>query len=303
MKMNSKKLVVFLAMMVFCSVTVFAATVKIRINGQEVKSPVAPVEINGTTLVPIRVISENMGAKVKYDPDTQEVLIMKSSLSVNLQLNNKIMFKYNDITQEEESIVLNVAPRKINGVTMVPIRAVSDGLECKLTFKDGIIDIKASVIETYLTTDNEKYLEGELNSRYSVCSTAVGDIKLHYWVYEKQDDSDGWDYSLTTLFVNDDEDFGKLYSGAEATDEQLKARQQLKEYMQGVAEYLMTQHPSIKFNGCYDLSYYEDETDKDSYVPLSFCNWKNYTGDWNAPYAFTQVGSFEWVTDYDADLW
>lgn len=303
MKMNSKKLVIFLAMMVFCSVTVFAATVKIRINGQEVKSTVAPVEINGTTLVPIRVISENMGAEVEYYKDTQEVLIMKGNLSVDLKLNNKVMIKYNNITEEKESIILNVAPRQINGVTMVPIRAVSDGLECELTFKDGIIDIKASVIETYSTTENEKYIEDELNSKYSVCSTAVGDIKLHYWVYEKQDNTEGWDYSLSTLFVNDDEDFAKLYSGTEATDEQLKARQQLKEYMQGVAEYLMTQHPSTKFNGCYDLSYYEDETDKDSYIPLFFCNWKNYTGDWDAPYASTQVGRFEWVTEYDADLW
>lgn len=301
--MNVKKTILFLTMMIFCSITVFASTVKIRINGQEIKSSVAPVQINGVTLVPIQVISEGMGAKVKYNKAKQQVAIMKGSLLVELQLNSKIMIKYDSITNKEEKIILGVAPKQINGVTMVPIRTVSDGLDCKLSTKNNIIDITASVITTYATTDNEKYVEDELNSKYTICSTAVGDIKLHYWVYEKQDDSEGWDYSISALFVNDDEDFAKLYTSEQATAEQVKARQQLKAHMQEVAEYLMTQHASTKFVGWYDLSYYEDETDKNSYVPLTFCNWKSFSGEFNAPYAATKAGSFEWGTEFDSDIW
>ncbi|MGF7400848.1 copper amine oxidase-like protein [Thermohydrogenium kirishiense] len=49
--------------------------IRLIINGQQVYTDVPPQIVNGTTLVPIRVISETLGAKVNWDGDTQTVTV------------------------------------------------------------------------------------------------------------------------------------------------------------------------------------------------------------------------------------
>ncbi|WP_085113690.1 copper amine oxidase N-terminal domain-containing protein [Thermoanaerobacterium sp. PSU-2] len=60
----------------FLFVNVYAVPyIKLVINGQQVSTDVPPQIVNGTTLVPIRVISESLGAKVNWDGDTQTVTV------------------------------------------------------------------------------------------------------------------------------------------------------------------------------------------------------------------------------------
>ncbi|ADL70142.1 copper amine oxidase domain protein [Thermoanaerobacterium thermosaccharolyticum DSM 571] len=49
--------------------------IRLIINGQQVYTDVPPQIVNGTTLVPIRVISETLGAKVNWDGNTQTVTV------------------------------------------------------------------------------------------------------------------------------------------------------------------------------------------------------------------------------------
>lgn len=59
------------------------------INGNAVNSSVSPKVVNGTTLVPIRVIAENLGCKVNWDADTNTVFISSGDIGENnLILNN-----------------------------------------------------------------------------------------------------------------------------------------------------------------------------------------------------------------------
>ncbi|HOB12600.1 MAG TPA: stalk domain-containing protein [Syntrophomonadaceae bacterium] len=50
-------------------------TIRIFFNGYELKSKVAPFILNNRTMVPIRIISEEMGMKVDWNPETYEVYI------------------------------------------------------------------------------------------------------------------------------------------------------------------------------------------------------------------------------------
>ncbi|WP_233432505.1 MULTISPECIES: copper amine oxidase N-terminal domain-containing protein [Thermoanaerobacterium] len=60
----------------FLFVNVYAVPyIKLVINGQQVNTDVPPQIVNGTTLVPIRVISESLGAKVDWDGNTQTVSV------------------------------------------------------------------------------------------------------------------------------------------------------------------------------------------------------------------------------------
>lgn len=49
------------------------------INGQKTNMAVAPVAINGTTMAPLRFITENFGAEVSYDNKTKEITVTKAA--------------------------------------------------------------------------------------------------------------------------------------------------------------------------------------------------------------------------------
>jgi len=69
-----------IAVMLLLSVTiigtVYAATpIKLVIGGQEITTDVLPQIVNNRVLVPIRVISENLGAKVEWNEKTRTVTV------------------------------------------------------------------------------------------------------------------------------------------------------------------------------------------------------------------------------------
>lgn len=103
---------------------------KIIYEGQEIEFDTAPVNIDGTILVPMRAVFEALGAKVKWDGDTQSVEAKKKSKTYNLTLGNP------EITESKngevnESVTAEQAPQLVNDSTMIPLRAVGElfGLE------------------------------------------------------------------------------------------------------------------------------------------------------------------------------
>ncbi|PZD95241.1 hypothetical protein DNH61_11820 [Paenibacillus sambharensis] len=74
--MKRKSLAIILVAIFALSTTAFAAKpISLWINGKEVKPAVAPQMINNTTMVPLRVISEALGADVKWDQKQQRVTV------------------------------------------------------------------------------------------------------------------------------------------------------------------------------------------------------------------------------------
>ena len=106
----------------------FAQTIKLNINNQEVQTTIAPIQEAGTTLVPLRVVSENLNASVKWDGATQTVTINKEQTEIKLTLNHTNVL-VNGTTKQ-----LAIAPKSINGTTMVPIRFVSDNLDSQVNW-------------------------------------------------------------------------------------------------------------------------------------------------------------------------
>ena len=100
--------------------------VKLWINGEFVKTDVAPILENGRTLVPIRVISEALGYEVNWFPEKQMVSIgLPGDASGNgmfLWIGEKTV----GLGEYENGNDLEVAPKLINGRTFVPIRAIAE---------------------------------------------------------------------------------------------------------------------------------------------------------------------------------
>ena len=67
---------------------------QINVNGKTSFIDSSPKIINGTTMVPIRAISELFGAKVDWDNATKTVLISTAENSVNDNTDEKILNNY-----------------------------------------------------------------------------------------------------------------------------------------------------------------------------------------------------------------
>ena len=92
----------------------------LMINGfiNEVETPY--IAGDGTTLVPLRVITEAFGAKVEWIDETQSIMLEYPDIAVELQIGNSTA-----VVNGEETM-LPVPPELAGDVTMVPLRFLSE---------------------------------------------------------------------------------------------------------------------------------------------------------------------------------
>ena len=164
MKKLTKALILALAVSALTLPTL-ASTISLRINNQLVAPTVAPFEQNGTTLVPLRIVSENLGAKVEWNQKAQLVTILDGDKTIELTIGSKVA-KVNG-----ENKTLNLAPQVKNGTTMVPIRFVSENLDCTVNWdkatqtvsvNDKETEYEASKGEKVTTFKNPKVINGHV---------------------------------------------------------------------------------------------------------------------------------------------
>lgn len=106
---------------------VFAANnIQIFINGDHLKLDSQPVLLNNTTLVPMRSIFEALEINVEYNPETKQIIANKADTIIELTLNQ------NTAQINGSFITLNVAPQSINNTTFVPLRFISEALNCNI---------------------------------------------------------------------------------------------------------------------------------------------------------------------------
>jgi len=96
--------------------------IEIYINNQKVESDVAPVIVNDRTMVPLRVISENLGASVYWDNAQRTVRITNSSKTILLKINDK------KAIINDQAVSLDTPAIIVKDRTMVPLRFIGESL-------------------------------------------------------------------------------------------------------------------------------------------------------------------------------
>lgn len=102
-------------------------------NGSETKLvtlEAAPVAPHGTTLVPVRAVTEAFGSKVDWLGETKEVVITKGNTTIKLKIGSKTAYVNGQAVQMLEEA------QTINSKTVIPLRFVSENMGYKVEW-DG----------------------------------------------------------------------------------------------------------------------------------------------------------------------
>lgn len=144
--------------------------IKVMVDGEQLIFDVPPVVHNNRTLVPVRAIFEALGATVDWDSETNSVIATKGIISITLPIGETTAYV------NEEKLELDVPSKVVNNRTMVPIRFISESLECEVewvgetrtvvitTVKDPAKNIYIQAISNLKKADNFKY-EDKINYR------------------------------------------------------------------------------------------------------------------------------------------
>lgn len=144
-----------------------ARGITVQVDGRTLPMDVAPVTMQGRTMVPLRSIFEALGAETQWDPDNQSIKASVEDTVVNLHIGSP----YSMVNGK--FVIVDVPPTIINGRTMVPARYVAESLGAKvdwlpdsqtvaITSKDNIVhlpggapsfSIEQPLYSTFDTTD------------------------------------------------------------------------------------------------------------------------------------------------------
>lgn len=107
-----------------------APPIQLVLNGKKLAPEVAPRNVDGNVIVPVRIIAEELGSKVTWDEKQRKVTVVKDETSIQLFIDKK------NATAGGKSFQLEAAPTIIEGNTMLPVRFVSEQLGVKVSWEE-----------------------------------------------------------------------------------------------------------------------------------------------------------------------
>lgn len=123
MKKHFKKIIFLALILMIYPITSYAnKDIKLFINGEDIKSDVAPFIENNRTLVPVRVISENLGYDVGWDAKNQTVSISGNDKKIIMPVNST------KVTVNNKKKNLDVPAKVSKNRTFVPVRFIAENL-------------------------------------------------------------------------------------------------------------------------------------------------------------------------------
>ncbi|MCL2812960.1 MAG: phosphate ABC transporter substrate-binding protein PstS family protein, partial [Oscillospiraceae bacterium] len=134
------------------AVSVSAANeITLIIDGVKQNPTVAPVVENGTTLVPLRLISETLGAEVSWNASKQQAAIQTAAYTVVFTIGSKTY------TVNDASKTLAEPAKLVSGSTMVPLRAFAEAIGAKVNY---ISSTHTATVDYFTTMTGDLKISG-----------------------------------------------------------------------------------------------------------------------------------------------
>ncbi|MBQ8002863.1 MAG: carbohydrate-binding domain-containing protein, partial [Clostridia bacterium] len=159
--MKIKKLVsiVTLSAILIASIGIesYAEDITVRLDGQNVECAVPPRIENGRTMVPMRAIFEAFGMEVTWNNDEKSVTATNGEDTVKLTVGENVLYV------NGEEITMDTAPYIADDTTLVPVRAVSEGLDAEVEWNDEKRRVEITTAEYAANKDAWKDNTGVIN--------------------------------------------------------------------------------------------------------------------------------------------
>ncbi|MNH92187.1 hypothetical protein D3C87_1016960 [compost metagenome] len=124
---------IILALTIFTTPSAYADDLSIKIDGIAVVSDMKPELKGNHIMVPLRVISENLGAKVEYS--NSQVMFTKDEMKVTLKPNSNTAVK-NGVT-----VKLDVKTFVKKNRIFVPLRFIAETFGCKVNYSNSGVTV------------------------------------------------------------------------------------------------------------------------------------------------------------------
>uniref|UniRef100_UPI000584E8C7 copper amine oxidase N-terminal domain-containing protein n=1 Tax=Paenibacillus sonchi TaxID=373687 RepID=UPI000584E8C7 len=101
---------------------------RIVMDNRELEIPkgITLENVNGSVMIPIRVVVENLGFEVLWEQKSRKVTVQQDGKSVQLAVGSKTA------DADGVTLALNAAPKQTGGTVLVPIRFVSEQFGLKV---------------------------------------------------------------------------------------------------------------------------------------------------------------------------
>ncbi len=131
---------------------------------------VVPFISSDRTMVPLRFVSEALGANVNYNPANKMITITSGNININLTSGSNVM------TVNNRSITMDTAATIANDRTFVPLAYVAEAFGMNRFYNDGLIVISPQNTPVNAASDAEtvKYL----NSQLASATQLIGRVQL-----------------------------------------------------------------------------------------------------------------------------
>lgn len=183
------------SMLSVSSISNAAGSIPIYIHNDQIQNSLAPIIEQGRVLVPIRVVSEALGAKVEWDKKDNKVTVRKWAESVILTI-GKNTASVDGKHDKSGVISLDVAAKLENNRVFVPLRFLSELYGYRVDWNG-----KAVTISSPLSDKERKILyEGSLQQSRKLAMDKTYTSIVHYEHRPLEVTRADEDYSSTFLF-------------------------------------------------------------------------------------------------------
>lgn len=138
--------------------TIGSSDFKVKFNGEIVSFPDAQpyVDEDSRTLVPLRFVTQKMGATVTWDEKTRTATVEKDGTSVIVEIESENL----NVTKNGETVTIKMDTRAVlkDGRTFVPVRYVAQTLGAWVGYSD--LYSTAQIYDDVLTPDEIDRLHG-----------------------------------------------------------------------------------------------------------------------------------------------
>jgi len=123
--------------------------ISVILDGKTIEFDQPPVIESGRTLVPFRVILEEMGVSVHWNGEEESLTCIDGDKIVYLTIGQKEMFV------NDEKVVLDVPAKILNGRTLVPIRAITECFDANVMWDENSKTVEIETHTYYLSANIE----------------------------------------------------------------------------------------------------------------------------------------------------